>query len=245
MIKLTLPPKPDRLTENETRLTSEFKADNNKTVWKQSYITEPLLEMTHNKCAYSETRLNEKSNYMEVEHFRHKSKYPEDVVKWGNLLPSCKTCNTAKSKWDVVEEPIVNPLTDTPNDHLYIKGGRFYPKDDKGANTIIAVALNDNDQFVIPRFMEATAVVSHLEEAFESIKDADTIRKITFRLNNIKKIFRQCGPESAYSAFIATYRLYEWPIYHDMEAYLKSKMLWDDELESLKTVIESIALPPV
>lgn len=243
MIKLTLPPKPQKLTENEARLTAEFQADNNKTVWKQSYIAGPLLAMSHNKCAFSETKLNEESKYMEIEHFRHKKQYPGDVVKWGNLLPSCKTCNTAKGEWDVVNDPIVNPLTDKPGDHLYVKGCRFYAKDQKGKNTIDAVELNNDNHFVVPRFTQAATIAGQLEEKLDNLKNATTPRERHIRLNKIKLVLEQCGPEHPYSAVIATYLLYEFPPFKTMVEYIKNQGLWDDDLENLTAMLSELALP--
>ena len=40
--------------------------------------------------------------------------YPDEVVDWDNLLPSCKRCNTTKGTHDVVTEPIINPFDIDP-----------------------------------------------------------------------------------------------------------------------------------
>ena len=90
MIKLELPEKPKELTEEKERELVEIYKKTQRDVWKQSYIKEALLKMSNNKCAYSEQKLNTESAYMEVEHFRHKKKYKDLVVRWGNLLPACK-----------------------------------------------------------------------------------------------------------------------------------------------------------
>ncbi len=243
MIKLTLPPKPDELTQNETALREQFLADRSKTVWKQKYISEPLLQMSHDKCAYSEVRLNEESKYMEVEHFRHKDAYPEDVVTWGNLLPSCKTCNTAKGEWDVEADPIVNPLIDTPSEHLYLRACRFYGRDQKGWNTVDAVAINNVDQFMLPRFREANHIVDSLSKGLESLKEADTSRKKHVRIRMIKDTLKKCGPEYPYSACISTYVLYEWKGYAGFRAWLVDNGYWDDEFAEIETLLQSIALP--
>lgn len=243
MIKLSLPDKPEKLAANEAKLTAEFKADNNKTVWRKDYITAPLLEMTHSKCAYSEVRLEEESKYMEVEHFKHKSKYPDEVVKWGNLLPSCKTCNDSKGTWDVVKNPIVNPLTDTPQTHLYVVSGRFYAKDLIGRTTIDVLDLNNTDNFTMPRLKEAIMVIDHLEEALDALKDADTKLKIQRRTRAIKNILKACGPQSVYSAVVATHIIHGWPGYNTLISTLKATELWDNEFEETISTLKSIALP--
>ena len=243
MIKLTLPPKPTRLAQEENSLTQEFiESGKKKSVWKKDYITRPLLEMSHNKCAYSEIKLNQESTYMEVEHFKHKDQYPEDVVNWNNLLPSCKKCNTTKGTVDMAIYPIVNPVFDNPSDHLYVKGFRFHYKDDKGKRTIKLVALNDIEHFVKPRFECAQYVLDRLLLNFDMLKKADAIDS-SASISAIKTILESCGPHSVYSAVIATYLLYECPDINAMYSYLKDNGLWDSEFERINNILKSIALP--
>ncbi|MDE5961687.1 MAG: hypothetical protein K2H08_08250 [Duncaniella sp.] len=244
MIKLTLPPKPAKLSENEQALTAEFNASGKKkTVWKKDYITKPLLEMSHNKCEDSETLTNQKSTYMEVEHFKHKDSYPDDVVKWGNLLPSCKKCNTTKGSLDVIATPIVNPLSDFPRDHLYVKGFRFYSKDEKGKNTIKAVALNDNTHFVNPRSKMAFDIVDKLESEFSNLINSSRDIDRNAKVSSIKSILEDCGPASEYSAVVATYVLYEWDNLNTICEYLRANGYWDEDFEDIMSELDSIALP--
>ena len=104
MIKLELPPEPPELTEQKARLTAEYR-NKEKAVWREGKVGEiikrVLCEMTHNKCAYSEAPLGENGSPWDVEHFYPKDLYPKKVVEWGNLLPSCKICNSIKGKLDV------------------------------------------------------------------------------------------------------------------------------------------------
>lgn len=243
MIKLTLPPKPLKLAQEEKFLTKEFiDSGKKKAVWKKDYITKPLLEMSHNKCAYSEIRLNQESTYMEVEHFKHKDQYPEDVVNWNNLLPSCKKCNTTKGTADMGKFPIVNPVFDNPGDHLYVKTFRFYYKDKKGERTIKLVALNDIEHFVKPRFSHAQHIIDRLLAQFNILKKADPIDSAE-SISAIKTILESCGPNSIYSAVIATHLLYESPDIKALYKYLKDNKLWDSDFENINNVLKSIALP--
>lgn len=244
MIKLTLPQKPPKLAQEEETLTQEFiNSGRKKAVWKQTYITKPLLEMSHNKCAYSEVKLNKESTYMEVEHFKHKDQYPEDVVNWNNLLPSCKKCNTTKGKVDMVASPIVNPVFDNPREHLYIKAFRFYYKDEKGKRTIKLVALNDVEHFVKPRFEHIQYVVDRLLTYFDVLKKATSSIDLAASISALKTILESCGPHSAYSAVLATHLLYECPDLNIMYKYLKDNDYWDDEFEAIWNILKSIALP--
>lgn len=245
MIKFSLPPKPAELAKNELTLTAEFKSDNTKAVWKKDYIIKPLLKMTNGKCAYSEVKLNENGSYAEVEHFKHKDKYPDDVVKWGNLLPSCKTCNVSKGDWDVVDLPIVNPLDDIPSEHLYMQGCRFYPKDVKGENTINALDLNNCAQFVLPRFRIASDLCDRLESELDNLKEAIANNRPIKKTRHFKKlvaILRECLPTEEYSASVATYLLYDSPVYDTIKEYLQTQELWNDELRDIDSTLIDIAL---
>ncbi|MBD5240513.1 MAG: hypothetical protein HDS59_00270 [Barnesiella sp.] len=244
MIKLTLPPKPEKLAQEEASLTQEFiESGKTKAVWKKDYIVDPLMEMSNGKCAYSEIKLGEESKYMHVEHFKHKDKYPEDVVKWGNLLPSCQKCNSTKGTVDMVATPIINPLFDEPREHLYVQAFRFYERDDKGDRTIKLVALNDNAHFVKPRFRTALNIISLIEANFKLLKCSDSNIEIAHNLSNLKSILDSCGPESEYSAVIATYLLYECPSVNEVMRYLKENGYWDEDFDKIFCTLESIALP--
>lgn len=243
MIKLQLIQKPAELTDEvERKLVREFKA-NGTDVWKKTYIEKALLEMTHNKCAYSEQYVNQESSYMEIDHFKYKNTYKDEVVRWGNLLPSCKKCNTTKHDHDVVLEPIVNPLVDKPKDYMYVRAFRYYKRDEKGRRTIETLALNDKLHFVRPRAQMGFDIADHIESLYEKLKEDDTDRKRRNTISKIKSTMESCGPEYEYSAVVSTYILYEFDTYGELEQYLKSNGWWDDEFEEIKVKLEGIAMP--
>ena len=243
MIKLTLPPEPPELTANEATLTTRYKATG-ESVWKQEYITEALLKMSGGKCAYSEQPLNTQSNYMEVEHFRHKKMYPDDVVRWGNLLPSCKKCNTTKGEWDVEKEPIVNPLVDEPSEHLMVQAFRYYAKTPKGQNTIKAVALNDRQHFVTPRAKIAMKIADSLEELSDHIGELKQRHRQKIIAETIKSYLKECAmPDSPYSAVIATFLLHDWKNYPVMKQQLQSLNMWEEEFAAIENSLKRVAMP--
>jgi len=247
MIKLKLTEKPEKLTDElEQHLVNEFKeSGQTKPVWNKPFIKEALMDLSHNKCAYSEIILGEETKYMEIDHFKCKQKYPDEVVKWGNLLPSCKTCNDSKSDWDVINDgQIVNPLEDNPQKHLFVKSFRFYGKDQIGKETIDVVALNDSQQFVIPRSMQGFHVADELDKIKnDKIPNANTVRKKKNIASDFKKILQGCDSSHAYSAVISTYILYELPTYNEVKQFLISNSLWNKELETLENELKKIALP--
>lgn len=243
MIKLNRPAKPLLLEQNEAQLVTKYKATK-AAVWKKDYIVEPLMKMSNNKCAYSEVKLGSKSNYVEVEHFRHKDLYPDEVVSWSNLLPSCKTCNDTKGTWDVVAFPIVDPTIDDPKDHLFISHCRFYKKTEVGDTTIKKVALNDRSQFVDSRSVICNQIIENIEYDYESLKDADTDLKKSIRCRKLKQSFKEGMPDKEFSATIATAITVEFPLYKEIIDYLKSNGYWDEDFKTIIGTLEEIALPP-
>ncbi len=245
MIKLNLPACPAALTPAvQHQLTEDFKTTQ-KAVWKKSYIEKALLVMTNNKCAYSEQMLNQESAYMEIDHFKCKEKYPDDVVAWGNLLPCCKKCNSTKGDHDVVALPIVNPLIEHPKNALYVRTFRYYSRNPKGRTTIDVLALNDTDHFEIPRAKIAFQIADDIETQFDSLREAhqtSNLVKVKKSIAKIKSLLSACGPAYEYSAVISTYILYEFDTYKQLEVYLKTNCYWDQELEDIKNTLLSIAL---
>lgn len=244
MIKLELPPKPQELTDEVQQLLTDKYKETGKAVWNEPFIKEALLTMSHRKCAYSESRLQEEGKFMEVEHFKCKNLYPDDVVVWGNLLPSNKKCNGIKGAMDVIATPIVNPLVDTPSDHLCVSGYRYYGKDDKGKLTIKMTAINDRGHFIEPRSRDGERIICSLNDNFTHLKDVAGNTPIELeKIERIKIILRECDVIHPYSAVLSTTILYECPLYKEIKEYLTEKGLWDDELKMIEQELMAIALP--
>lgn len=152
MIRIFRPKKPACLSDARVaELTERFKQDKTQRVWNIAGLKKTLLQMTHSKCCYCETRLAEHDSYMEVEHFRYKAKYKDDVLLWENLFPSCKRCNVAKLEHDVVLSPMLNPETDNPPDHLVFEAYFIKGKTAVGVTTVDKLKLNDLSRLVVPR----------------------------------------------------------------------------------------------
>ncbi|MBU2941349.1 HNH endonuclease [Shimia thalassica] len=244
MIKLTRPAKPAFLTdEREAELLEKFQEDGS-AVWKNAQITESLLQASQNKCAYCECGLQEVDSYMEVEHFKHKDKYEDEVVHWENLLPSCKRCNTKKGTHDVVEEPIVDPFLMVPADHLRLDMAYLRHKDNVGDATIEVLDLNSIDRLVLPRFMITTQMEKNLNSirsALDLYLDNMTVRRRNKLIGTFKDTLKECQPDTKFSATAATF-------VHRNEQYIalctavQAEGLWDEELEQLHRASESIRL---
>lgn len=243
MIKLTLPPEPEELKSKKDKLTQLYQTDTSKAVWQREYIKTALLEMTHDKCAYSEAPVGINGTYVEIDHFKPKKRYKECVVEWGNLLPACKHCNTQKGDHDVVKEPIINPIKDNPRDYLYVKTFRYYAKGEDtiiGERTIKKLDLNNLDQFQNVRADIAFGYEDQMKVWLSILEKGIDEQEYA---NKMLALLQECGPTNGYSAVVATYLLYECEEYEKIESRLKALNLWSEEHQAAKEILESIALP--
>lgn len=247
MIKFTLTEKPDELTDElVAELTKEFK-ETGKAVWKRKFIEEAVYLLSNGKCCFSEIKLNEESKYLEIEHFHPKSLYPDEVAKWGNLLPSCKKVNATKDNWDTKKFPIINPLIDDPKNHLYFKAGRLYDKTTLGRRTIDHTGINDRVHFVNKRIRIVADIMEKLEDLFFDFDDLGITdfkvksRKFKIRIRKYKNLLQQGNRKETYAALTSSVILTDLNN-EKIETLLKQKNLWDYELDELKKELQFCAL---
>jgi hypothetical protein len=246
LIKLERVPKPQELTDEIVKeLIHRYKQDGSN-VWNKNYIKRDLLSMSNNKCSYCECLVNEESKYMEVEHFYPKKDYPDLVVEWENLLPSCKRCNGNKLDYDPNSEPIINPCDTNPKEHLGMRLYRLLGKDNIGNNTIDILYLNEMDRLVLPRFLIGNQVQESLEDILNKIKMYQQgvllgTRNRNIIVNGFKNLLRQGLPEKEYSATVSTVLLNDQK-YSEGKDILVQLGFWDDELNSLEISLVSINL---
>lgn len=250
MIKLTRPDKPHQLTSDvEIELIEEFKKTKH-AVWRKPYIIESLLLMSHSKCCYCETALETQAKAMQVDHFHFKEGYPNEVVSWENLLPSCSQCNSNKAIIDTYAKPMINPAIDDPKEYLYLKNYMIKSKDNsigsKGRNTVDELDLNNRDRLVTPRVKISVDMLSKLSDIHEkalSIKNREDGRQYNRKrvLRGMQDVLKMAQPEAEYSAFMATIILTD-EDYIETRNILIEKELWNDELESLHIKAKCIKL---
>jgi hypothetical protein len=246
MIKLTRSAKPDELTlVVQQALTLEFQALKNP-VWKKPYIENSLLAYSNNKCCYCETDVTVESKYMEVDHFHHKDGYPNEVVEWNNLLPSCKKCNTTKGSHDTILEPIIDPTVNNPRDHLRLWNYRLKPISDLGRMTIDTLNLNDQDRLVLKRAEIGTAIQDKIDDfnvlTYEYNCGVRSSSRTKNRIiNGVKALLRECLPSSSYSATVSHIIAYD-PEFANLKTSLMSADLWDVEHSALEAEAKSVAL---
>lgn len=239
MIKLILSPKPKKLTPKlEKELTEKYKNEGTD-VWKRKFLIEAVAAISNNKCAFSEIKLGEESKYMEIEHFHPKSLYEDEVVTWGNLLPSCKKCNGTKGNLDTKKYPIINPFIDNPKEHIYLKRSfRLYHKTEKGKRTIQHTALNDRKHFVKKRFKIGSKIeekVDIIENSLQKIDFSDeaTQGDIKNLITRFKNTLSEGERTEEYAATISTVILEDDSFYNIKNLLIKNS-LWDEELIELE-----------
>ena len=246
MIKLQRPPKPMELTNDlQKQLTDEFKLTG-KSVWNVEFIKLALLSLSHNKCCFCESCIVEESKYIEVEHFYPKSKYPDLVMEWDNLLPVCKKCNATKSAHDTKIEPIIDPTKDDPKRHLKLWNYRIKGVDDLGAMTVSVLNLNDQDRLVQKRFDIGNAVLTRIEGLNALLDEHPVEGRVNTKtknrvVNGIKDLFQEGLPTSVYSATVATIMLTD----NEFDTLKKKLILlnfWDDELIELEKSVQMVSL---
>lgn len=235
MIKLTREDKPAFLSDEKVlELTNKFKSTKSP-VWNTDYIKVPLLKSSYGKCAYCECPLTSESNYMEVEHYEDKKHNEDKVVRWENLLPSCKKCNGSKGTHNVIKEPIINPYIDNPKEHLSMRLYRFRGKTNKGNNTIEVTNLNHSSRLVLSRFEIGEKIDELIDTAWERYSNFDEKRDTRSRNRLIKIIeglLEECQPKSDYSASTATNLLTD-PKFIELVSVMKAKNIWTEDLEEL------------
>ncbi|MBO7554150.1 MAG: hypothetical protein J6T82_08990 [Bacteroidaceae bacterium] len=241
MIKLTLPDKPRELTEEmQKSLTENFKANPKSRVWDKDWIKRPLLEMTNGKCAYSEMMLNEEGKWAQIEHIHPKSKYPDEVVEWGNLVPCSNVCNAKKGKLDTKKIPIVNPLIDNPKDYFFIVNGRLCVKDPKckkAINTLEYCDLNNISQFRKIRIRLENNFRNRLTEICDNV-----VKDSTYWAVKLKLLMESCGRKHAYSSTLSTCVLYD-EHYLKIKKFLIDEKIWNTDYDTFEKEMLFCALP--
>lgn len=204
-------------------------------VWADERIKSALLQLSFGKCAYCECELTTEAKYMEVEHFAFKEDYPDEVVEWNNLLPSCKRCNTTKGAHDVKKEIIVNPFLDYPKAHFSFAAYRFRPISKIGETTSIVIGINHSERAVKVRFQIGEQIHSAVDSAIDRLdnyqQNATNLRKRKL-IASVEGLLSECLPSVPYSATAATV-LHKHSRYDFLKKEMEASGVWTLQLESL------------
>ncbi|ATA91360.1 HNH endonuclease [Capnocytophaga canimorsus] len=235
MIKLDRVSPPIQLSPDFIEQETYKYKNKGESVWNTIWLKKALLQSSHNKCAYCECNIVEESKYLEVEHFYCKKDFPDKVLEWNNLLPSCKRCNGKKGSHSVQNAPIVNPYDDTPQQHMYLENYRLKNKDDKGRTTIDVLDLNDTERLVNSRYK----VGNRLQELLENIKDKldeyknnTSVRNKNKLIRMIEEVLKSCQVDREYSAVCSTI-LHKDKDYKNIKNEMENLGLWSVDMEKL------------
>lgn len=244
MIKLERSSTPIALTPAFVKAQTAIFKISQTNVWNLEWLKECLLDLSNGKCAYCECNLREESKYMEVEHFEDKDTYPDKVLEWSNLLPSCKRCNGAKSTHNVITHPIVNPFVDPPSNHLYLDLYRIRYKDIKGKTTIDILGLNHPERAVRKRFdvgQGLEKLIEITEDRLDMYENNSSTRHKNRLLIIVEELLNECQPKAIYSATCATI-LHSNPVYQDIKKRMGTLGLWTSNFADLDLTSRSIIL---
>ncbi|EON3359533.1 hypothetical protein AB9H26_22755 [Yersinia enterocolitica] len=247
MIKLERNFTPDFFTRmNLQSLTQEFK-DNGTAVWHHPEVKSACLKLSDGKCSFCEVKLDEASTYNEVEHFKDKSTFPDDVIRWENLLPSCRHCNGSKQRHNVVLNPIINPCNDLPSEHLYMIGYRIKGKTDLGTTTVDVLNFNHREHKFIPRCKAGEIIDSSIDDAIEKLNwfiESPNTRRKNILMNLVEAILDECQKKSPFSAVSAT-MLHRSVEYAHLRESMQIQDLWTDYMQELHDESLNLMLPSI
>ena len=234
MIKINKLTKPSILSDSFVQTkTQAYKANKKLTPWKHIDIATALRKETHDKCCYCESKIGRKDSFPEVEHFKPKSKYEDDVLDWSNLICVCSRCNKKKWDHDVVLYPIINPTTEQPNMHIYLSHAlTLNGFTDKGKLTILKLDLNNKEKIYISRCTVALALSTKLYSVELEINNIDDIKTKAKIVNTIEDILQECLEDSEFSALCSTIVVNSSSFRIAMQK-LRDINLWDDEMQDM------------
>lgn len=247
MIKLERNFTPEFFTrEDLDSLTNQFKNDGTP-VWHHPEVKSACLKLSDGKCAFCEVKLEEASTYNEVEHFKDKKTFPDDVIQWENLLPSCRHCNGSKQRHNVVLNPIINPCNDLPSEHLYMRGYRIKGKTTLGEMTVGVLNFNQTDHKYIPRCKAGDLIDRSIENAIEKLEwfmDKQDIRRKNIFINYVEALLGECQKDSQFSAVSAT-TLHNSDDYKLLKGVMEVQGIWTDYMQILHDDSLGLILPEV
>lgn len=142
MIQIRRLEKPNILERNEAEWFANFIASGKDRPDPKKYahkdIKDKLMQMSFNKCFYSEYKFSE--NEGEVDHYIEIKEDKNGAFAWDNLYLSLKQVNNGKSPNSII--PVINtlnPCIDSNEEieqNVYFENGEIYSNTTKGSETI-------------------------------------------------------------------------------------------------------------
>jgi len=179
MIKLHKLPEPDLLKNNKAEWTARYNnyinkgqpiPDSLKYKYREPQIKQRILEETHEKCAYCESKVTHVYPG-DIEHIAPRSKKHELAFEWSNLTLSCLECNRKKSDYYDQDLPLINPYNDEPADHFFFAGPMIFHKSGSERGRLTRTRLAFNRPALIQRRQERLENVVNLRDLWGMCDD--------------------------------------------------------------------------
>lgn len=199
--------------------------------YRNNEIQRELFQCSHNKCSFCECIPSEGGN-IEVEHFAPKSIHYKLAFDWDNFLPVCRKCNEAKSDFDTVLDPIVNPCKEDPEEYFDYSFISIIPSKDTPdlaiSQTTIRVCDLNATRLLKARsdlLLNLSVYQENLNNWLQEIENADSPLKRRNRIikliNSIEAIDLLKREEEKYSAFCKVF-LNNCEIYHKAKTIIEN-----------------------
>ena len=137
-----------------------------RTRYNHKEIKQALVEETHGKCAYCESKIRHVS-YGDIEHVVPKSVVPEKWFWWPNLTLACDVCNTNKGKTDIDGNSFIDPYAVDPEEHYWQLGPTMHPKPGCDAAALTEQLLDLNRPELVERRTDRQKALMRLLDVFE------------------------------------------------------------------------------
>lgn len=172
-------PEPAVLTANQAQWTADYLAERAKQDANPAYVIDSQIKYkyreasiktavvneTHEKCAYCESKITH-AYPGDIEHIIPSSKVRNEHFNWHNMTLACSNCNNRKSTYYNPADPLLNPYTDKPENHLMASGPLVLgkPLHRKGQLTEKRLKLNRGE--LIERRSERILSLTNLVERY-------------------------------------------------------------------------------
>ena len=179
MIRLQKGNKPELLEKKGAKWTQDLLAKINageepteylQTRYRHKEIKDALIEETHGKCAYCESKVLHIA-YGDVEHIVPKSLRRELTFEWANLTLACDVCNTNKGDFVGDHDRLIDPYVTDPVDHFNIFGPLIWAKPGDGDGRITEIEIDLNRGPLVERRIERLKAVRELTDAIAAAND--------------------------------------------------------------------------
>jgi uncharacterized protein (TIGR02646 family) len=157
-------------------------------------IKNSLVEESHGKCTYCESKLKHIS-WGEIEHILPKSLSPENSFTWNNLLLACSVCNNAKKIYLSETEPLINPVTSNPATEITFLGHLIWHTLNSATGKLTIGKLELNRTELVQRRQERLDALSALIDNWASLQNRPNMQELAWN-----QLVQEASPAKEYSA---------------------------------------------